>query len=130
MIDGVDQHRQADHIGKQDEFLTHQPIALLPGLGEEADAFEPFGFGQLHLAGEGVQVADQALHHLAQARIGRIGEGGNGLGGDLRFGVAHCHCSRGSFAKHRRCYPLTPALSRRERGYDSVRSNTVPSGNS
>ncbi|MCY1308422.1 hypothetical protein D9M70_584290 [compost metagenome] len=91
MVDRVDQHRQADHVGQQDELLAYQSVAFLPGLGEEADSLEPFGLGQLHLAGESVQVTHQALHQLAYAGIGRIGEGGDGLGGDLRFG-SYGHC--------------------------------------
>ncbi|MNJ74127.1 hypothetical protein D3C77_710140 [compost metagenome] len=46
---------------------------------------QPFLLGQLHLAGEGVQVAHQALQDLAQARVGRIGEGRHGLRRDFRF---------------------------------------------
>ncbi|MOA52492.1 hypothetical protein D3C78_1757950 [compost metagenome] len=85
MIDGIHQHGQADHIREQDEFLAHRTIAFLAGVGEETDALQPFFLGQFHFAGEGVEVAYQPLHQLAQARVGRIGEGGDGLRGDSGF---------------------------------------------
>ncbi|MNF85449.1 hypothetical protein D3C84_678420 [compost metagenome] len=85
VVDGVHQHGQAEHIRQQDEFLAHDAIAHLSGVGEKADAVQPFVLGQLHLAGEGVQVAHQALQNLAQARVGGIAEGRDGPGGNPGF---------------------------------------------
>jgi nucleotide-binding universal stress UspA family protein len=83
------EHRQAQHVGQQDEFLP-LVVALLAGAGEEVDALEPLGLGQLHLAREGVQVLHQAGHDLLQPRIGRVGEPGHDGLGDVVLGeVAH-----------------------------------------
>ena len=67
------QHRQAEHVGQQDELLT-LVVALLAGRRQERDGALPFAFGQSVLAGEVVEVRDEAGHQLLQARIGRVGE--------------------------------------------------------
>src|SRR6476659_2042449 len=46
----------------------------VPGLGEELNALLPFGFGEPHLAQEGVQVPGQRLHELPQTRVRRTRE--------------------------------------------------------
>jgi hypothetical protein len=84
-----DQHRQAQRVGQQHEFLP-LVAAQPPGVAEEADAVEPFGLGQPCFAGEGVQVLHQAGHQLAQARLGRLGMAGDdGLCDGVFVDVAH-----------------------------------------
>ena len=64
----VDEHRDADRIRQQNEFLPHA-VAFLPGRGEKLDAGHPFFRRQLHLADERVQVLDQAAEDRAQPRV-------------------------------------------------------------
>ena len=59
MVERDDHHRQAEHVGEQDELLA-LVVALLADRGEELDALEPFLLGELHVAREGVQVLDGA----------------------------------------------------------------------
>ncbi len=73
MVDRVDQHREAKCIGEKDKFLP-LVVAHMAGLGEETDGGLPLGHGEVHVAGEGVEVPDQRLEHLAEARIGGAGE--------------------------------------------------------
>jgi hypothetical protein len=68
IVDGVDQHADAKHVRTQDEFLA-LVVAYLAGAGEEVDRLEPFGVGRLDFAHEGMQVLDQGLHDLFQARV-------------------------------------------------------------
>jgi hypothetical protein len=50
MVDRIDQHRNAEGVRQQDEFLAHQTIALVAGVSQEADAFKPFLLRQLDIA--------------------------------------------------------------------------------
>ena len=84
VIDRIDQHRHAEHIGEQDELLA-LVVALLPGGGEELDRFEPFLLGQFDFAHEVVQMPDQALHDPAKARVGVIGKARDHRVGQLGF---------------------------------------------
>jgi hypothetical protein len=71
MIDRVDQHAHAQHVRGEDEFL---PLlrAQLAGAGEPIDRSRPLRLRRLDVAHEAVQVLDQRLHDLAQARIGDV----------------------------------------------------------
>jgi hypothetical protein len=68
VVDVVDQHADAHHVGGEDELLAFV-VALVPDRGEELDRLEPLLAARLHLGHEGMQVLDRRLHHLAQARI-------------------------------------------------------------
>ena len=68
MVELDHRHLQPQHIGERNEFLAHFG-AELTDLGEEFNAFEPFGLRQLHLTGKGVEMLDQADHDFLQPRI-------------------------------------------------------------
>jgi hypothetical protein len=70
VIDGIHQHRDAERIGKQDEFLPLL-VAGMAGLREKPDGLKPFRLGQLDLADEVVQMPDERRHDRAQPGIGR-----------------------------------------------------------
>ncbi len=61
------QHRQAQHVGEQDELLA-LVVRDLAGGGQELDRRHPLLAGQLDLLGEGVQVLDGGGHQLGHAR--------------------------------------------------------------
>lgn len=119
MAERIDQHRQAKHVGEQDELLAHQAIAGLPGLGEETYPGEPFLLAQLHLASEGVQVLDQLLQQAAQPRVRRGGETGEDQGGDPLFGGAR---TRG-LARLRRHAGGNPSRARSSSAWMATGSN-------
>ena len=69
MGDRVDQHRDSQDVGQQDEFLPPVRAGVAHG-GEEPDALHPFRLGQFRLNHRRVQVVDEDRHHLAQTRRG------------------------------------------------------------
>ena len=71
VVHHVDQARQAEHVGEQDELLPEGRAGLAHG-GEEGDAGQPLLRRQLHLPREVVQVAHRGRHHLAQPRVRRF----------------------------------------------------------
>lgn len=68
MVDGVDQHRHAERIRQQDEFLT-VVVAHLSGTRQEIDPGFPFRLGRFDLPDEGMQVADQRFADLPHAIV-------------------------------------------------------------
>jgi hypothetical protein len=71
VVEADDEHREAEDVRGEDELLA-LVVGDVAGAREEVDRGEPLLLGELDLAGEGVQVAHQALHHLAQARVRRV----------------------------------------------------------
>ena len=71
VVHRVDQRADAQHVGQQDELLAERRAGLADR-GEELDAGQPLRRRQVHLAGEGVQVAHRGVHDLLQARIRRV----------------------------------------------------------
>ena len=69
----VDKRRQAKNIGQQNELMSCF-IGDLSGSFKELDSGLPFGMGQFHVPGKGVQMVGQALHDLAHARVGVLAE--------------------------------------------------------
>ena len=91
MIDRVDQHAHTQYVRGEDEFL---PLlgGQLAGAGEPIDRGRPFRLRRLDLAHETVQVLDQRLHDLAQARIGDVLPALQRYIGEVVFGyVGHGH---------------------------------------
>jgi hypothetical protein len=72
MVDRINEHADAKHIGRENEFLA-LIAAHLAGAREPIDRRRPFRLGRLDLADEGVKMRDQRRHDLAQTRIGNIG---------------------------------------------------------
>jgi hypothetical protein len=68
VIDGIDQHRDAEHVGEQDEFLP-AGRAFLADSGEEIDRIFPFGESEIGLSNEGVQRFDQLFHQELDPRF-------------------------------------------------------------
>jgi len=80
MVDRVDQHRDAEHVGQQDELLAGIG-AFLPGAGQEIDGVVPLLEGQAGLAHVIVQRLHQFLEQEFRARIGGVVEAlDDGLG--------------------------------------------------
>jgi hypothetical protein len=61
VVDRVDQHRHAEHVGQQDEFLPPF-VAHVAGVGEEHDRLEPFVLGRFDLLHRLVQLAGDHFH--------------------------------------------------------------------
>jgi hypothetical protein len=72
VVDGVNQHRDAQDIGQQDIFLP-PVIAHLAGPGQEHDRLEPFLLGGFDLLDGRMKVPRDHLHHLRQPFILRLG---------------------------------------------------------
>ena len=70
VVQAVDQRREAERIGQQDEFLPLRRTHLAGG-GHEFDALDPFRRRQIDLAGEGMEVLDRRRHDRLQARVRR-----------------------------------------------------------
>src|SRR5208337_5495819 len=95
VVHSVDQHRNPEDIGEQDELLAVLG-AHLASLSEKLDRVSPLLVTERRLAEDRMQVPDQHLHHLAHARVRR---GGNASDNILRelgedkvaawFGVWH-----------------------------------------
>src|SRR4029077_11230005 len=71
MIDRIDQHAHAQHVGGHDEFLSLLR-AHLPGPGQPVDRGRPLRLRRLDVAHEAVEMLDQRLHDLPQAGIGNL----------------------------------------------------------
>ena len=64
----TNQGTQAQHVGKQDEFLA-QRGAGLADRGHELDALQPLFRGQLDVTGKGVQMPHRRVHDLFHPRV-------------------------------------------------------------
>jgi hypothetical protein len=83
------QHRQAQHVGQEDELLAFV-VRDVAAAGEELDALEPLLLGQFDLAREVVQVPHQAGHDAREARVPGFGMASQyGLGDGVLVDVAH-----------------------------------------
>lgn len=73
VVDGVDEQRQPQHVGQQDELLPHVGADGCDGQ-EELDGGFPLGDAEARLARKVVQVDDEALQEEAEAgvRAGRV----------------------------------------------------------
>ena len=65
VVHADDEHRQPERVGGEDELLA-LVVGDVAGAREEVDGGEPLLLGELDLAGEGVEMADERLHDLAQ----------------------------------------------------------------
>jgi hypothetical protein len=71
VVDRVDQHRDAEDVGQQDELLTRR-IRLVSGTRQKIDRGHPLVERQVDVAHERVQVLDQSGQQRARARIGGV----------------------------------------------------------
>jgi hypothetical protein len=78
------QHGQAQDIGQQNELLSLR-VGDVTGLGQELDALEPFGLGQLHLARKPVQVPNQTEHDFFESGIRCVGQAFEHRFGDVVY---------------------------------------------
>ena len=85
VVDGVDQHRYPQHIGKQDKFLA-PIVALVAGGSEELDGLQPFVLAGFELFDRRVQVLDQYADYLPQAWVGVGGDAADDDFGGIGFG--------------------------------------------
>ena len=69
LVDHLDQHRQTERVGQQDELLA-LVVALVADGGEEFDPGEPLLAGQPDLLGEREQVLDRGTGDLTGAVVG------------------------------------------------------------
>ena len=90
MVDGVDQHRYAQHVRQQDVFLA--PVrAHLACFRQEFDCGQPFLVRGFDFLDGGVQVAHQGAHDLAQTRADVGAHAGvDDLGGTGFVKIAGC----------------------------------------
>lgn len=82
VVDAVDEQRQAQDVGQQDELVAHV-AADLAGGDEEVYGGHPLLGAQARLARKIVQVRDEARHEVAQARVGRLVIDADGVGRDV-----------------------------------------------
>jgi hypothetical protein len=66
VVDGLHQHRDAEHVGEQDELLP-RAVALVAGGGEKRDRLRPLALGELDILDERVQVPNQRPQDLPAA---------------------------------------------------------------
>jgi hypothetical protein len=117
VVHAHDEHRQPEGVGGEDELLA-LVVGDVARAREEVDGGEPLVLGELDLAGEGMQVAYERLHELAQAGIGSAVEAG--LDGPGQVGVGEvAPLFRGWLVGH----PSTFA-----RGARPVKCHCTPSG--
>jgi hypothetical protein len=89
MVDCVDQHRGAERVGQENEFLTRIAAFLADG-GEERDGVSPFFKRRLDLADELVQMTYERLGHLANPRRSGVLDPLEDRGGDcVLVEIAH-----------------------------------------
>jgi len=94
IVDDHIEHRQAEDIAEQDEFLT-LVVTLLPGCGQELDTLEPFCLGEFDLTGKVMQMLYQTGEYEFKARIARIGQAlDHCLGNGLLVEVAHLRLAK------------------------------------
>ena len=92
VVDGIDQHRNAEHVGEQDELLPDRG-ALLTGPGQIVDRIFPLLEGEIGPADIIVQRFHQFLQQEFGARIRRIVEAADHGGGQFGFAeLAHFFC--------------------------------------
>lgn len=100
VVHGVNEHREAERVGKEDELLA-RVAAFLPRRGEEIDRGHPFVGGEPRFARKVVQVRHQLRHDVLETLVGalRVNEErvrGDVLGGkvehwgDCDGGGIHC----------------------------------------
>jgi len=81
VVQQADQGGEPDRVGEQNALV----VGVVGGFAdpvEEVDGEVIFVLGHSDLAGEGMQVADEGGHHLAQARVGCAGHRGQNHVGD------------------------------------------------
>ena len=101
VVDGVDQHRDPERIGKEDELLPLF-VAHLSRLGEEPDGRKPLLGCGLDLAHDRVQMADDALEDSPRPRVLATHGPRQDCLGEVCFGqVAHARSLSGGIS--RRC---------------------------
>src|SRR4051812_20984987 len=97
MIDGIDQHGNAEHVRQQNEFLPAR-AALLADAGQEIDRVTPFVESEIRLADEVMQRPDQFLHQEFDSRVRRLLEAAHNGGSKLGIAeLGHCWFLRVSF---------------------------------
>ena len=84
IVDRVDQRRDAERVGEQDEFL---PLVVgdMAGAGEEIDGVDPLRLGDRLFTDEVVEMAHQPVQDLLQPRIFAVLEAAKDLVGDAVF---------------------------------------------
>ncbi len=67
VVDRVDQHADAEHVGEENEFV---PLfgRELPRLREPVHGGQPLVLLQVHFADKAVQMLDERLHDLTEPR--------------------------------------------------------------
>jgi hypothetical protein len=80
------QGRNAQHVGAKDHFVVRIGIRLAQR-ADEAQAGVQLVFAQVDFPDQRVRMLDQCADDLLQARIGGVGERGEGNLGDRSFGV-------------------------------------------
>ena len=111
VVDRLDQHRDPQHVGEQDELLAQSASHFCPVSVRKAIAAVPLRPGQLDLLDERMQVLDQRAQHRAQPRVGGVGDAAHdGVAGVVlgEIGSRHDHDATGAAAVPR----IWPSASR------------------
>ena len=85
MVDEVHHHRDAERVREQDELLT-DVVAHVARVGQELNALEPLGLGEVDLLDERVKVLDEGKHDAPEPRLGRALYPAKDFGRDVVFG--------------------------------------------
>jgi hypothetical protein len=84
VVDGIDQHRNPEHVRQQDELLPARG-AFLADAGQEIDRVFPFAEGKVGPANIVVQRLYQFFHQKLDTRVRRLVKAADHGGGE--FGV-------------------------------------------
>ena len=92
MIERINEHRQAERVGPEDELLA-LVVGDVAGRGQDGDRPLPLRRRQLDVLRERVQVPDERGHQLTQAWVGAPGEARDNRRRDVRglSAIRHGH---------------------------------------
>src|SRR5262245_45233931 len=88
MTEEVDDHRNAERVRQQDEFLP-PVVAHITGIRQEPNPFEPLRLGELDVLDERMQMRDEALHDPPEASVRRRIDSAQYVGRDLICAGGH-----------------------------------------
>lgn len=85
MVHCVDEHRESECVGEEDELLP-RGTAFLTGGGEEFDRRHPFVGCESRFAREVVKVCDELCHQVLESLVGTLGVDKERVRGDVLGG--------------------------------------------
>ena len=122
VVQRIDEGRDAENVGQQDELLPDRGARVADG-GKELDPLQPFGRGEVHLAGKRMQVLHRGFHDLTQPRIrcpGHLFEHGVGYGEFVQILHRSISCLEG-WRQYRQSLQCLRPRHRKARGAGALR---------